>query len=105
MFVKTTVFKKLIKQAYETRSLLVAGTENEYIISGNWWIIRVKKDVFSKKNKAAIIELTGEFPEEGEAFRPTKNAGNQYEIAEYCMGHYKSFLRCERRIYHHQSNL
>lgn len=82
MFIKTTVFKKLIKQAYETGSLLVAGTENEYIISGNWWIIRVKKDVFSKKNKAAIIELTGEFPEEGEAFRPTKNAGNQYEIAE-----------------------
>lgn len=82
MFVKATVFKKLIKQAYDARRLLVAGTENEYIIAGNWWIIRVKKDLFSKKNKAAVIEITGELPGAGEAFRPIKKAGNQYEIAE-----------------------
>lgn len=82
MFVKTTVFKKLIKQTYNAGRLLVVGTENEYIIAGDWWIIRVKKDLFAKKNKAAVIEITGELPRDGEAFRPIKKAGNQYEIAE-----------------------
>lgn len=40
-----------------------------------------KEWIYTKKRTWAIIELTGELPNPGEAFRATED-GNQYEIAE-----------------------
>lgn len=40
-----------------------------------------EKAIFQKKELAAIIELTGEMPDEGAGFKSGKG-GNQYEMPE-----------------------
>lgn len=80
MFLKTTVFKKLIKSAWNGHGLTVGRNEEGIFLEGGYWIIRVKEDSLPNKEKAAIIELTGELPEEGEVFKAMKDIGNQYEI-------------------------
>ena len=49
MFIKTTVFKRLLKQAYK-RDLLQVGHEdntNIYYIIGGYWAIMVEKRFFT----------------------------------------------------------
>ncbi len=82
MFINTSIFKKLIKEAYNAYMLMVGATEYEYFISNGAWIICVNKDDFTKKEKAAVIELTGELPDIGQAFKAGKDAPNQYEISK-----------------------
>lgn len=79
MFITTQGFKKLIKQAYKTRDLHIANDGLGYTIAGGYWRIWIKHDWIPKKELAAIIELTGELPAEGEAFAAYEE-GNQYEI-------------------------
>lgn len=80
MFVNTGAFKKLIKGAYNSSGLVVGATEDEYFFEGGFWIIRVEKDYFPKKEKAAVIELTGELPSSGRVFKAVKKCANQYLI-------------------------
>lgn len=80
MFINSSAFKKLIKGAYGNGRLIVGATEQEYFIEGGAWIIRILKKALPKKEKAAVIELTGELPEAGEVFRASKGEPNQYEI-------------------------
>lgn len=83
MFIKTAVFKRLAKAAYGGGGLLVGNTGESYVISGGYWAIKVRVEYFPKKEKAVIIELTGEFPSQGKFFR-AERSGNQYEIgSEY----------------------
>lgn len=82
MFINSSAFKKLIKEAYRCGRLIVGAAEKEYFIEGGSWIIRIHKKAFPKKEKAAVIELTGELPAAGEVFRAAKGAANQYEIPE-----------------------
>ena len=79
MFITTQGFKKLIKQAYKTRDLHIANDGVGYTIAGGYWRIWIKHDWIPKKELAAIIELTGELPAEGQAFTACED-GNQYEI-------------------------
>ena len=51
------------------------------LLSGSDWVIATEKGSMDKKQLAAVIELTGELPGKGEAFKATKE-GNQYEISE-----------------------
>ena len=78
MFVNTAAFKKLIKGAYNSSGLTVGATEDEYFFEGGYWIIRVEKDYLPKKEKAAVIELTGELPSSGQVFKAVKKCANQY---------------------------
>lgn len=79
MFITTQGFKKLIKQAYKTRDLHIANDGLGYAIAGGYWRIWIKHEWIPKKELAAIIELTGELPAEGQAFTACED-GNQYEI-------------------------
>lgn len=79
MFLKTAGFKRLIKEAYKGSGLRIGATDKAIYLSGGYWIIWVKKGQIPKEKLAAIIELAGELPEEGEAYSVTKD-GQQYEL-------------------------
>lgn len=79
MFLKTAGFKRLIKEAYKGVGLSVGATDKAIYLSGGYWIIWVRKGQIPKEKLAAIIELVGELPEPGEAYRATKD-GQQYEL-------------------------
>ena len=81
MFVRLRDFKRLIKEAYTGAGLYVARRGNQLLFGGSYWAIATTKESLDKKELAAVIELTGEMPEDGGAFKATKEA-NQYEISE-----------------------
>lgn len=65
MFIKTTVFKRLLKGAYK-RDVLQVGHEdstNIYYIIGSYWAVMVEKKFFTNAAKAALVELIGDLPE------------------------------------------
>lgn len=88
MFLNNTILKRLMKQAYKDAHLVVAQTEERYYISGIYWEMDVKKEFMPKQIMAQLIELAGEVPGIGKAFRATKD-GNLEEDG----------LRTEVRIY------
>lgn len=81
MFVHLKDFKRLLKQAYTGVGLCVARRGDDVLLSGSDWVIATEKGSMDKKQLEAVIELTGELPGKGEAFKATKE-GNQYEISE-----------------------
>ena len=81
MFIGTNEFKKLIKAAYNNGRLVMGATEEEFFLEGGW-VIRIDRDELPNKEKAAIIELTGEFPAAGQVFKASKGENNQYLIPE-----------------------
>ena len=81
MFVRLRDFKRLIKEAYTGAGLYVVRRGNQLLFGGSYWEIATTKESLDKKALAAVIELTGEMPEDGGAFKATKEA-NQYEINE-----------------------
>ena len=81
MFVHLKDFKRLLKQAYTGVGLCVARRGDDVLLSGSDWVIATEKGSMDKKQLAAVIELTGELPGKGEAFKATKE-GNQDEISE-----------------------
>lgn len=89
MFFKTSVLKRVFKDAYKGAGLTVGhmtDPEDEevdgYYISSGWWVIWFNNWTFPKEAKAAIIELCGELPAVGEVFKAEKDFGNQYEIEQ-----------------------
>lgn len=82
MFVSTKGFKKLIKASYDTDGLTVGASDEEYFFEGGSWVIRVEKEHLPNKEKAAVIELTGELPAAGEVFKAKKKCPNQYLIPD-----------------------
>lgn len=71
----------MLKQAYTGVGLCVARRGDDLLFSGSNWAIATEKESMDKKQLAAVIELTGELPGDGEAFKATKEE-NQYEIGE-----------------------
>ena len=62
MFIKTTVFKRLLKQAYK-RDVLQVGHEdntNIYYIVGGYWAVMDEAKFCTNSAKAAVIELNGD---------------------------------------------
>lgn len=88
MFLKQSIFKRLLKEAYKGAGLTVGRQRDEdatrpgYHLSGGYWIVWLDVETIPKEAKAAIIELVGDLPEPGEVFRAMKDAGNQYEIEQ-----------------------
>lgn len=79
MIFNKSVFKKFLKEAYKGYGLLVGNNDGEIILAGSWWIMTMDKDVFNKDGRAALVQLTGVLPEQGEYWRST-SAGNQIEM-------------------------
>lgn len=79
MFITTQGFKRLINEAYKGIGLHVGNDGSGYYLSGGFWAIWIQHGCLPKKELASIIELTGELPSPGEAFKATKE-GNQYEL-------------------------
>ena len=73
MFVKTSIFKKLCKEAWKGRGLVIHGNEDKLIISGEYWWVEVGYEEITNPEKAVLVELTGHVPEEGEHFKSYKD--------------------------------
>lgn len=84
MFLKSTIFKRLLKEAYSSSGLRLHNDGEGMYIGGGYWGAWVKNGRIAKKELGAIIELTGELPEAGKGFLARKG-GNQYEIWESVM--------------------
>ena len=84
MFLKSSIFKRLLKEAYSGPGLRLHNDGEGMYIGGSYWGAWVKNGRIAKKELGAIIELTGELPEAGKGFLATKG-GNQYEIWESIM--------------------
>ena len=82
MFITQKAFRALIKQAYTGAGLTVGRRENRLLFCGSYWGIEVVREALPNKSLAAVIELTGELPEDGGLFKATKEGGIQYEIPE-----------------------
>ena len=78
MFLNNTILKKMMKEAYKTAGMTVAQTEERYYIAGSYWEMDVRKAFMPKQILAQLIELAGEVPAPGKAFRATKE-GNLEE--------------------------
>lgn len=82
MFITIKAFKALIKQAYQGAGLTVGRREERLLFCGGFWGIEIDRVALPNKALAAVIELTGEIPVDGELFKATKEGGLQYEIPE-----------------------
>ena len=81
MFIQLKDFKKLLKEAYTGVGLCVARRGDDLLFSGSNWVMTTAKESMDKKQLAAVIELTGEIPENGGAFKATIEE-NQYEFGD-----------------------
>lgn len=74
MFIDESVFKRLINRSYKKFTLYVAQTEAEdLIILANGFKMQVQRTKISKKALGAIVEIIGELPEKGKAYRYEKD--------------------------------
>lgn len=76
MFVRLRDFKRLIKEAYTGAGLYVARRGNQLLFGGSYWAIATTKESLDKKALAAVIELTGEMPEDGGLSRRRRKSTN-----------------------------
>ncbi len=72
MFINTQIFKKLVKEAFNQGAMNLSRVGKDYIIHGNYWAISAKAEQFPNKEKAAVVELAGDMPAEGESFLLSK---------------------------------
>lgn len=79
MFIKVPVFKKLLKRAFAANRMKVKMDGSGLTIDCGHFAVWFKKEHIPNKIKSAIVELSGEIPEEGKAFL-AQQSGNQYEM-------------------------
>lgn len=80
MFLNKTQFKKWIKTAYNNRYLKIGMVYDGLVLSNGYWITWTDENYIPNWLKAAIMEYTGELPENGKLFRAAKGEPVQYEI-------------------------
>lgn len=97
MFIKTSIFKRILKDAWKGAGLTVGKKEEMYFIQGAYWILFVYEKDFTSKNKAAVIELVGDLPEEGEVYRAYEKGEKQYELKVRDEWEYKKWLSARDR--------
>lgn len=81
MFLDTSGFKKLIKEAWKRSRLYLSKKGGSLLITDGTWCLLSDMDMIPNKIKGAIIELTGELPQDGESFRSGKE-GNQCSFTQ-----------------------
>jgi hypothetical protein len=73
MFIKDSVFKKFLKEAYAGLGLRVAQTDDGiYTISGGYWSLEVAKRDIDRNILGELVKFTGEMPEKGEGMEYRK---------------------------------
>lgn len=82
MFLNKTKFKKMMKEAYNGGGLKVGRIYDGLVISSGTWISWTREGDIPNWLKGAVMELTGELPEEGDLFQASYSDGIQYQIKE-----------------------
>ena len=83
MFIKQSVFEKLIKKAYKYDALRIYKSEDDdLIIDTPNWTLGIHKDFMTKEVKGALVKLVGDLPERTESILYGKGGNMQYEISE-----------------------
>lgn len=82
MFLNKTKFKKMMKEAYNGGGLRVGRIYDGLVISSGTWISWTREGDIPNWLKAAVIELAGELPEEGDMFQVSFSDGMQYQIKD-----------------------
>lgn len=83
MFIKQSVFEKLIKKAYKYDALRIYKSEDDdLIIDTPNCTLGIHKDFITKEVKGALIKLVGDLPERMESILYGKGGNMQYEISE-----------------------
>ena len=95
MFINTGRFKKMIAAAWKLHHFIVGCAEEKYFFSDGTWIISVYKDMLPNKEKAAVIELIGELPEEGQVMKTGKDMPAQYMLMDDVWDIEKTFDKCQ----------
>lgn len=95
MFINTGKFKKMITNAWKLHHFIVGCVEGKYFFSDGACIISVYRDMLPNKEKAAVIELIGELPEEGQVMKTGKDMPSQYMIMSDVWEIEKTFNRCQ----------
>lgn len=104
MFIKTSIFKRILKDAWKGAGLTVGKKEEMYFIQGAYWILFVYEKDFTSKNKAAVIELVGDLPEEGEVYRAYEKGEKQYELKVRMSGNTRNGYQPETGMRIQKSN-
>lgn len=68
MFLKIGELKKIMKDALKSSGLIVGNTGEWFLVYTEKWGVATELQYLSNKFKAAVIELIGDLPEEGEAY-------------------------------------
>lgn len=83
MFIKQSVFEKLIKKAYKYDALRIYKSEDDdLIIDTPNCTLGIHRDSITKEVKGALIKLVGDLPERTESILYGKGGNMQYEISE-----------------------
>lgn len=82
MFLKPTIFKKLIKEAWAGGGLTVGCNGKTLFVEGGYWVINMKMRYVPNNLKASLVELVGELPAAGEVFESHKGEENQ-QVMEF----------------------
>lgn len=81
MFLNITEFKKFLKAAYKGSGLIVGILDGNLVLTKNerTWGVQVEGEYIPNKLKAALVELIGDLPKEGEVLNYTQD-GAQTEM-------------------------
>lgn len=82
MFLNRTKFKKMMKEAYNGGGLRVGRIYDGLVLSSSTWISWTREGDIPNWLKGAVMELTGELPEEGDLFQASYTDGIQYQVKE-----------------------
>lgn len=83
MFIKQSVFEKLIKKAYKEYMLRIyKSKDDDLIIDTPNWTLGIHKDFITNEVKGALVKLVGDLPERRESVLYGKGGNMQYEVPE-----------------------
>lgn len=82
MFLNKTSLKKTIKHSFRWEGLTVGRICGGFVVAGGTWVTWTEDGYIPNWLKAAVMEFTGELPQQERVFRAKKNEPIQYEIAD-----------------------
>lgn len=78
MFIDEKILIRLMKDAYKGSGVYIGRFDGWYVIAAGYWTASMAVGCVSNKVLAAIVELSGQLPEDGEAWTADKGK-NQLE--------------------------
>ena len=82
MFLNKTMLKKMIKHSFRWEGLTVGCIYGGLVVAGGTWTTWTKDGYVPNWLKAAVMEFTGELPQQECVFRAKKDEPLQYEVAD-----------------------